>query len=133
MRRQSRVKVKARGVTIGGADPLVCLPLLAATVDELPGRAAELVALGPDILEWRVDAMEGIDVGQVVALLRRLRQVIGELPPHYRLITLLRHDQQLSYEEIATILDCPLGTVKARIHRARAMILQRLKEKSYDI
>ncbi len=80
MRRQSRVKVKARGVTIGGADPLVCLPLLAATVDELPGRAAELVALGPDILEWRVDAMEGIDVGQVVALLRRLRQVIGELP-----------------------------------------------------
>jgi len=63
----------------------------------------------------------------------RLDEVIAELPPHYRVITLLRHDQQLSYEEIATILDLPLGTVKARIHRARNLIKQMLKARSYDI
>lgn len=63
----------------------------------------------------------------------RLEEVIAELPPHYRLITLLRHDQQLSYEEIAEILDLPLGTVKARIHRARNLVQQMLKARSYDI
>lgn len=63
----------------------------------------------------------------------RLEEVISSLPPHYRIITLLRHDQQLSYEEIATILDLPLGTVKARIHRARNLILQALRDRQYDI
>jgi RNA polymerase sigma factor (sigma-70 family) len=63
----------------------------------------------------------------------RLSEIIEQLPPHYRLITLLRHDQQLSYEEIAEILDLPLGTVKARIHRARNIIQHMLKSRSYDI
>ncbi len=62
-----------------------------------------------------------------------LEEVIGELPPHYKAVTLLRHDQQLSYEEIAEILNLPLGTVKARIHRARNLIQQMLKTRSYDI
>jgi RNA polymerase sigma-70 factor (ECF subfamily) len=65
--------------------------------------------------------------------LERLEEVIAELPPHYRAITLLRHDQQLSYEEIADILQLPLGTVKARIHRARNQIQQMLAARSYDI
>ena len=65
--------------------------------------------------------------------LERLEEVIAELPPHYRAITLLRHDQQLSYEEIAEILQLPLGTVKARIHRARNQIQQMLSARSYDI
>ncbi len=63
----------------------------------------------------------------------KLEEVISELPPHYKTITLLRHDQELSYEEIADILQLPLGTVKARIHRARHMIQQMLASKSYDI
>ncbi len=65
--------------------------------------------------------------------LERLEEVIGDLPPHYRVITLLRHDQQLSYEEIAEVLSLPLGTVKARIHRARNQIQAMLKARSYDI
>ena len=39
---------------------------------------------------------------------------------------LLRHQENLSYEEIAESLDVPLGTVKARIHRAREMLKSRL-------
>ena len=64
---------------------------------------------------------------------QRLEEVIADLPPHYRAITLLRHQQQLSYDEIAEVLQLPLGTVKARIHRARAQIQQMLEERSYDI
>ncbi len=62
-----------------------------------------------------------------------LEEVMGDLPPHYKAVTLLRHDQQLSYDEIAEVLDLPLGTVKARIHRARNLIQQLLKARSYDI
>ncbi|HSG28333.1 MAG TPA: sigma-70 family RNA polymerase sigma factor [Candidatus Krumholzibacterium sp.] len=51
-----------------------------------------------------------------------LEQAITGLPEHYRIIVLLRHQEQLSYEEISDNLGIPLGTVKARIHRARNMI-----------
>ena len=76
---------------------------------------------GPDELLQRREAVA------------RLEEIIAELPPHYRVITLLRHDQQLSYEEIAESLQLPLGTVKARIHRARNMIQQLLAARQYEI
>jgi RNA polymerase sigma-70 factor (ECF subfamily) len=75
----------------------------------------------PDVVMERRQALE------------KLEEVIAELPPHYRVITLLRHDQQLSYEEIAETLQLPLGTVKARIHRARNMIQQMLSSRKYEI
>jgi len=60
---------------------------------------------------------------------RILQEVIDELPPHYRVMIVLRHQEQLSYEEIATMLDLPLGTVKARIHRARALMKNKLQRR----
>jgi RNA polymerase sigma factor (sigma-70 family) len=56
-----------------------------------------------------------------------VRDLIDSLPEHYRIVVLLRHQQDLSYEEIAEMLHLPLGTVKARIHRARALLKQRLE------
>ena len=49
----------------------------------------------------------------------RIRAAIEKLPEHYRIILIMRHQEQLSYDEIAQKLAIPLGTVKARIHRAR--------------
>lgn len=57
----------------------------------------------------------------------RAQELIDSLPPHYRIVVVLRHQQDLSYEEIAEALHLPLGTVKARIHRARALLKQRLE------
>jgi len=71
---------------------------------------------GPDELLQRREAVA------------RLEEIIAELPPHYRVITLLRHDQQLSYEEIAESLQLPLGTVKSRVNRARLQLAQVLRE-----
>ena len=59
---------------------------------------------------------------------RRTRALIDTLPPHYRVVVLLRHQQDLSYEEIAEALHLPLGTVKARIHRARALLKERIEK-----
>jgi RNA polymerase sigma-70 factor (ECF subfamily) len=52
----------------------------------------------------------------------RLENAIATLPEHYRIMLILRHQEDLSYEEIADHLSIPLGTVKARIHRAREML-----------
>lgn len=57
-----------------------------------------------------------------------IRAAIEQLPPHYRDILLLRHQGQLSYDEIAGELSIPLGTVKARIHRAREGLKAHLSE-----
>jgi RNA polymerase sigma factor (sigma-70 family) len=60
-----------------------------------------------------------------------LEDALGALPEHYRIIVILRHQEQLSYEEISNTLGIPLGTVKARIHRARNMIIEYFQKKAF--
>ena len=51
-------------------------------------------------------------------LSEKLAGLVERLSPVYKQVIHLRHREQLSYEEIAQVLDIPLGTVKARLHRA---------------
>ena len=48
-----------------------------------------------------------------------IEEVVGQLPPAYRELIVLRHSNDLSYDEIAEVTGLPLGTVKNRIFRAR--------------
>ncbi|MGQ9804628.1 MAG: sigma-70 family RNA polymerase sigma factor [Chlorobiales bacterium] len=58
-----------------------------------------------------------------------VREAIAQLPGKYRVVIEMRHLQELTYEEIASELDLPLGTVKAHIFRAREMLYKMLREK----
>jgi RNA polymerase sigma-70 factor (ECF subfamily) len=58
----------------------------------------------------------------------QLREAILGLPPDYRVVIELRHFQYLTYDEMAKALDVPMGTVKARLFRARRMLRDRLSE-----
>ncbi len=60
-----------------------------------------------------------------------MREVVDKLKPRYRQLVELRYYQEYSYEEIATELDLPLGTVKAQLFRAREF-LQGLLEQRKD-
>jgi RNA polymerase sigma-70 factor (ECF subfamily) len=60
-------------------------------------------------------------------------QAINELPPKYREVLVLRHIEQLSYEEISDTLELPLGTVMTHIHRARAKLAEKLKPLESEI
>jgi RNA polymerase sigma-70 factor (ECF subfamily) len=55
-----------------------------------------------------------------------LQRAVDRLRAEYRLVFLLYHEQNLSYEEIAASLDRPVGTVKTWLHRARAELAEHL-------
>jgi RNA polymerase sigma-70 factor (ECF subfamily) len=57
-----------------------------------------------------------------------LQQCLGELPEQYRLAFVLRTFDDLSYDEIAEVMECPVGTVKSRLNQARQMLRDRLRE-----
>ena len=56
----------------------------------------------------------------------QIEQAIGKLRPEYRTAVLLRHVEGYAYEEIAQIMDLPLGTVKTYLHRARGELKETL-------
>jgi RNA polymerase sigma-70 factor (ECF subfamily) len=51
-----------------------------------------------------------------------MREVVDKLKPHYRILIELRYFKEFSYEEIASELNIPLGTVKAKLFRARDLL-----------
>jgi RNA polymerase sigma-70 factor, ECF subfamily len=58
----------------------------------------------------------------------RVRQAIGTLPENYREVVVLCELEEMSYEEAAAALGCPVGTVRSRLHRARAILLEKLRD-----
>jgi len=56
-----------------------------------------------------------------------VNQTLGELPEELRTAITLREIEGLSYEDIANIMNCPIGTVRSRIFRAREAIAEKLR------
>lgn len=55
-------------------------------------------------------------------------EAINSLPVDFRVVILLCDIEGFTYEEIAKIIDIPIGTVRSRLHRARNMLKEKLKE-----
>jgi RNA polymerase sigma-70 factor (ECF subfamily) len=62
----------------------------------------------------------------------RLERKLRGLRPEHRVVLVLRDVEGLSYEEIATVTESPLGSVKGRLHRARAELIDVLRHNTYD-
>jgi RNA polymerase sigma-70 factor (ECF subfamily) len=60
-----------------------------------------------------------------------IESVVKRLPTVYRELILLRHTQDLSYDEIADVTNLPLGTVKNRLFRAREMMREIFVERGF--
>jgi RNA polymerase sigma-70 factor, ECF subfamily len=58
----------------------------------------------------------------------RVRQAISTLPENYREVVILCELEEMSYEDAASALDCPVGTVRSRLHRARALLVEKLHD-----
>lgn len=60
-------------------------------------------------------------------MIGRLRQCVLALPAHYREVVVLCELHEMSYAEAAAVIGCAVGTVRSRLHRARGMLLARLR------
>jgi RNA polymerase sigma-70 factor (ECF subfamily) len=102
-----------------------------------------LVAMGrraPTSTEMEAEEAEGHESGELLRdintpeslLLTKeigntVNSAIEALPEELRSAIQLRELEGMSYEEIAKLMDCPIGTVRSRIFRAREAIAERLK------
>lgn len=59
--------------------------------------------------------------------IERVRQAVFALPAHYREVVVLCELHEMSYVEAAAALGCAVGTVRSRLHRARAMLVDKLR------
>jgi RNA polymerase sigma-70 factor (ECF subfamily) len=79
------------------------------------------------------DQLEPVAAGCVLTdleqeqLTGRLHELMATLPAVYREVLVLCDMQELSYEQVAAIAGCPTGTVRSRLHRARAMLAGKLR------
>ncbi len=102
---------------------------LARTPDEVPLKGEEEAAAGTEL---RTVANGNGEANPVVWAEQRqkaeqLRRAVLELPPEYREAVVLCDLEELRYEEAARLLDCPIGTVRSRLHRGRALLTARLE------
>ncbi len=56
-----------------------------------------------------------------------VRSAVSALPPKYRIVVLLRYFDDLSYEQMARVLRCSMGTVASRLNRGHRMLADRLQ------
>lgn len=89
---------------------------------DVEAREAELTDAGHNLREM------GTPESNLLSkeLARRVNKAVRDLPEELRVAITLREIEGLSYEEIATVMECPIGTVRSRIFRAREAIDKQL-------
>ena len=60
-------------------------------------------------------------------MIESVRQAVLALPSHYREVVVLCDLHEMSYLEAAAALSCAVGTVRSRLHRARSLLIERLR------
>ena len=91
------------------------------------------LSLDPLTSEEREDSLAGRQTPPENGVMQRelvaeVQQALQQLSPEHRAVMELREIQQCEYEEIATILDISLGTVRSRLYRAREQLRRLLRD-----
>ncbi|MCX5859174.1 MAG: sigma-70 family RNA polymerase sigma factor [Proteobacteria bacterium] len=89
-------------------------------LDSYAGTSAQFSEAGAWVSNPEHEAIRNEQAGSI-------RQAINSLAEDLRVSIMLREVEGLSYEEIAEVMECPVGTVRSRIHRARKELQDKLK------
>jgi RNA polymerase sigma-70 factor, ECF subfamily len=89
-------------------------------------------------IDERVESDDALTAGCLIAqddpladltrdeIVEAVRRAVLALPVHYREVVLLCYLHELSYAEAAEVIGCEVGTVRSRLHRARALLAEKL-------
>jgi RNA polymerase sigma-70 factor, ECF subfamily len=102
---------------------LMALGRRAPTSTEVEAEDAEGFEDGEQLRD--INTPESVLLSKEIA--QTVNATIDELPEELRTAIQLREIEGMSYEDIARIMDCPIGTVRSRIFRAREAIAERLR------
>jgi RNA polymerase sigma-70 factor (ECF subfamily) len=91
--------------------------------DDIEAETAEQMDMGTPLKEG--DTPERMALQREIA--QTIQKALDELPEDLRTAITLRELEGLTYEEIAQAMECPIGTVRSRIFRAREAIDAKLK------
>jgi RNA polymerase sigma-70 factor (ECF subfamily) len=90
----------------------------------LAARSAELDA---EVVDEQIDESNPLDDLTRAESIESVRRAVLSLPERYREVVVLCDLQELSYGDAAEVLECAIGTVRSRLHRARALLLNKLR------
>jgi RNA polymerase sigma-70 factor, ECF subfamily len=103
-----------------------------SAIDHVGARQVEHVALDEGVDEVPDGERTPAERLEAAERRRRLDTKLKGLAPAHRTVLVLRDVEGLSYEEIAAVTNMPLGSVKARLHRARNEFIDLLQRNTYD-
>lgn len=89
---------------------------LTSPIEDAEAHGLAWSSPGPAVLAERAQMQQAVEAGLL------------QLTPHDRAILTLHYQEGRSYEDIAAILDSPMGTVKTHLHRARERLKHSIKE-----
>jgi RNA polymerase sigma-70 factor, ECF subfamily len=90
---------------------------------QLPENGDDGYAVLPQTIDIRTPA-HSAELGE---RRERVRGAVLELPTEFREAVVLCLLEEMSYDEAARVLDCPIGTIRSRLHRGRALLLAKLE------
>ncbi|MBR3645477.1 MAG: type I 3-dehydroquinate dehydratase [Lachnospiraceae bacterium] len=73
-------KIKVGNLVLGEGRAKICVPVMGANYDEIVTQTKHVVALQPDVVEWRCDFLDDIDLDEVVRIIGKIRELIGQIP-----------------------------------------------------
>ena len=85
----------------------------------------------PELIEYLHDTPDPRPERDDAELTRAVREGVDALREDYRLVFVLYHEQGQSYEDVATALGRPVGTIKTWLHRARLELLDQLRTRGF--
>lgn len=82
---------------------------------------------GYAVLQQMIDSRTPAHSAELGERRERVRDAVLELPTEFREAVVLCLLEEMSYEDAARVLDCPIGTIRSRLHRGRALLLAKLE------
>ena len=110
--------------TFSGSPANWCCGTWNAAGSDVP-LESEADEVAPRELSVIDDPLAGLTQDEAIGALRRAVQA---LPRRYREVVMLCDLEEMDYAEAAVVLGCPIGTVRSRLHRARALLLEKLNQ-----